>query len=113
MKRFKAVLDAIFSHPVLLTEVSSLFLSSKRCLQHMKSFFSFHLQIYALELHCFSSHLAEDKSFIMVNLSLLLRLHIIFIGTYFLLQARIRAFSSLLLYFPGMLKWYFQKQRPH
>jgi len=51
MKHFEAALDANFSHPVLLTEVSSEFLSSKRCLQHMKSFFSFNLQIYALELH--------------------------------------------------------------
>ena len=32
---------------------------------------------------------------------------------FFLLQARIQAFSALLLYFPGMLKWYFQKQTPH
>ena len=52
MKRFEAALDADFSHPVLLTEVSSGFLSSKRCLQHVKPFFSFHPQIYALEVHC-------------------------------------------------------------
>jgi len=110
MKPFEAALDANFSHPVLLTEVSSRFLSSERCLQHMNSFFSFHLQVYALELHC---PLAEDKSFIMVDLALLLRLHIIFIGTFVSLQARIRAFSSLLIYFQGMLKWYFQKQTPH
>jgi len=52
MKRFEAALDADFSHAVLLTKVSSGFLSSKRCLRHIKSFFFFHLQIYALELHC-------------------------------------------------------------
>jgi len=52
MEHFEAALDADSSHPVLLTEVSSGFLSSKRCLLHVKSFFSFHLQIYALELHC-------------------------------------------------------------
>ena len=55
------------------------------------------------------SPLAEDKSFIMVDLALPLRLHIIFIGIFSLLQARIRAFLSLLLHFPFMLKWYFQK----
>jgi len=37
MKGCEAALDADFSHPVLLTEVSSQFLSSERCLQH-KSF---------------------------------------------------------------------------
>jgi len=50
-KCFEAALDEDFSHPVLLTEVSSGFLSSKSCLQHVKSFFSFRLQFYALELH--------------------------------------------------------------
>ena len=50
-KRFEAAVDADFSYLVLLTEVSSGFLSSKRCLQHVKSLFSFHLQFYALELH--------------------------------------------------------------
>jgi len=51
-KHFEAALDADFSHSLLLTEVSSGFLFSKMCPQHVKSFFSFHLQFYALELHC-------------------------------------------------------------
>ena len=59
------------------------------------------------------SHLAEDKSFIMLDPALLLRLHVYFFWYFFLLQARIQAFSSLLLYFPGMLKWYFKKQTLH
>jgi len=57
----------------------------------MNSFFSFHLQVYALELHC---PLAEDKSFIMVDLALLLRLHIIFIGTFVSLQANVKMVLS-------------------
>jgi len=59
------------------------------------------------------SPLVEDKSLIMVDLALLLGLHIIFIGTFFWLQARIWAFSSILLYFPSMLQCYFHKQTSH
>ena len=58
------------------------------------------------------SLLAEDKSFIIVDLALL-RLQIIFIFTFFWLDGRIWALSSLLLYFPGMFTWYFHKQTPH
>jgi len=103
--------DANFSYPVLLTEVSSGFLSSKRCLYEV--FFLLPPPNLCFGTALLGSPLAEDKSFIMVNLPLLLCLQIIFISAFCLLQARIRAFSSLLLYFPGMLKWFFQKQTPH
>ena len=48
--------------------------------------------------------LAEARSFITVDLALPLRAHISFMETFSCLQARILAFSSLLVYFPGFLK---------
>ena len=94
MKRFEAALDADFSHPVLLTEVSSRFLSWKSVcsMWSLSSLSTSKLMLW----NCIAcgSPLAKDKSFIMVNLALL-RLHIIFIGIFFLHQARIRAFSVI------------------
>ena len=50
------------------------------------------------------SPLAEARNFITVDLALLLRAHISLMETFSCLQARILAFSSLLVYFPGILK---------
>ena len=112
MKRFEAALDADFSHPVLLTEVSSRFLSWKSVcsMWSLSSLSTSKLMLW----NCIAcgSPLAKDKSFIMVNLALL-RLHIIFIGIFFYIRQEYEPSPSSILHFPGMLKWYFQKQSPH
>lgn len=51
------------------------------------------------------SPLPEARSFIMVDFALPLRSLMTFIGTFSCLHARIRAFSSPLVYFPGMPKY--------
>jgi len=108
MKRFEAALDANVSHPVLLTKVSSRFLSSKRCLQHMKSFFSFHLQICALELHCLVVLWLKTKAS-MVDLALLLRLHIIFIGTFFFIPGKNTSLLIIINVFSSHVKMVLSK----
>ena len=67
-------------------------------------FFFVHLQICAWGLYWGEALWLRLEDSLLLTLALPLRAHISFVETFSCLQARILAFFSLLVYFPGILK---------